>query len=196
MFIKLMKYFTFSSKLSMFYEVLSRASYDIIFLVLISFIIVSAYAIVAHISFGISDSSFSTFSDSFFSVIIIGFGGLSPIDIYSRDLVWKHFVGITFLLIVMMLANISIAIIGSHFIEFYIEQGHTKLSTVRLIINALIGEQVDESQEDNSTKCKQYKNRFLRWLRNWANGIYEEEVIIASSALSKLFDHVRSEYIC
>lgn len=152
MFINLMKYFTFSSKLSVFYEVLSRASYDIIFIVLISVIIIIGYAIVAHISFGISDGGFSTFSKSFFSVIMIGIGGLNPMDIVSTDVIWKHFVGVTYLLIIMMLVNISIAIIGSHFIEFYIEQGDTKLSTFRLIINALFGEQVDETQEDNNTR--------------------------------------------
>jgi len=174
MFIKLMNFFTFSSKLSMFYEVIQRASYDIFFFTIIFWSIITVFSLVGHILFGVTDDKFEHFSESILTMLLMVVGGVTSIDIETDFSIAKHIFGILYVLITLLLLNMFIAIIGSHYFEFYLAQGGIKLSAVTLIIKAVFGESVDEGQNPNASKISRIKFRILSALKNLFRGLDSE----------------------
>ena len=183
-----MKYFSFSSKLSMFYEIISQASYDIIFFVLMFFIIIIAYSLAGNILFGVTDPQFSTFHDSVMTMMLMIIGALTSMDIVSFHDTIEHVFGISFVIANVLLLNMFVAIIGSHYFEYYVEQGDTNISSFRLLVNALFGEYEHEVSQESGFFTKR-KNNFIMWLKRWANNIIEDEIVIIDPNSCKYISH-------
>ena len=77
----IMQYFSFSSKLSMFYEVIRNAFFDVTFFIIMQAIIMCGYALIGFMLFGISDEVFSTFSNSCLTLFQMIIGSKSVLNI-------------------------------------------------------------------------------------------------------------------
>ena len=119
MFFNIMQYFSFSSKLSMFYEVFHNSLFDIIFFGLMQTIIMWGYALIGFMLFGISDKAFATFLDSIFSMFLIFIDAKSILDISTPNVISLYIFGVSFKLISLMLLNMLVAIYTSHYFQFY-----------------------------------------------------------------------------
>lgn len=167
MFINIMRLFTFSSKLSMFYEILQKAIFDIILFLVILFLIICGYALVGHILFGYSDQSFSTYIDSFFSIFLIVVGASSSFDILSYFTLTKTTFGLSLIIISIFLLNMLVAIVGSHFFEHFIEQENVKANFFKLFILSYFGQDNIQSPKETDPflikLCLTIKNYMIQW---------------------------------
>ena len=139
MFCKILQFFTFSSKLSMFYEVISNGLFDIVFFTIMQIIIMVGYSLMGYMLFGISDENFSTFSNSWMSLFLMIIGNISIFDIETSNIVFLYFFGITFTLINVLLLNMLVAIYASHYFQYYTDQGDTKTNELYLFLRILGG---------------------------------------------------------
>ena len=122
MFLNIMQYFSFSSKLSMFYEIMSNGLFDIVFFTLMQIIIMLGYSLMGYMLFGMTDENFSTIYNSCMTLFLMIIGNISIFDIVSTDYKILYLFGITFTLINVLLLNMLVAIYASHYFQFYSEQ--------------------------------------------------------------------------
>ena len=135
----IMQYFSFSSKLSMFYEVIRNAFFDVTFFIIMQAIIMCGYALIGFMLFGISDEDFSTFSDSWMTLFLMIIGSKSVLKISTPDTVILYLFGVSFTLINVMLLNILVAIYTSHYFQFYLEHDITSINSFYLFLKILGG---------------------------------------------------------
>jgi hypothetical protein len=139
-----MKYFGFSKKLSMFSEILRSAAFDILFFALMFMIVLVGYTISTYVQFGIRNEDFSTLTDSLLSnfLIVIGSYGQTELDVYDQFMI--RFMSISFLIVNLLLLNMFIAIIGSHYFEYYaVNSGHTETALSKLIVRILLSKDIE-----------------------------------------------------
>ena len=110
MFLNIMQYFSFSSKLSMFYEIMSNGLFDIVFFTLMQIIIMLGYSLMGYMLFGITDEKFSTITDSCMSLFLMIINNVTIFDIVTPNVALLYMFGITFTLINVLLLNMLIAI--------------------------------------------------------------------------------------
>ena len=135
----IMRYFSFSSKLSMFYEVINNALFDVIFFVIMQAIIMWGYALMGFMLFGISDEGFSTFKDSCLTLFLMIIGNKSALEISTPDTITLYLFEISFTLINVLLLNILVAIYTSHYFQFYLEHDITGVNSFYLFLKILGG---------------------------------------------------------
>ena len=75
LFLKVMKYFNFSYKLSIFYETIKAASFDLVFATLSFVVIWFGFSFVGNLIFGLSDPKFRYFSYSLMTLFELTCGG-------------------------------------------------------------------------------------------------------------------------
>lgn len=63
LFMNIMRFITFSSKLSMFYEILMKSFKDILLFIIMFIMILITYAVMGHLMFGHMDASFKSLGD-------------------------------------------------------------------------------------------------------------------------------------
>ena len=143
MFLNIMQYFSFSSKLSMFYEIMSNGLFDIVFFTLMQIIIMLGYSLMGYMLFGITDEKFSTITDSCMSLFLMIINNVTIFDIVTPNVALLYMFGITFTLINVLLLNMLIAIYASHYFQFYSEQGDTKINALHLFLKILGGPKID-----------------------------------------------------
>jgi hypothetical protein len=119
--IVIISYFTFSSKINMFIEVMLSAKFEIIFFLVTFLINITIFALVAHILFGISEERLKTFSESMMTVFLSIVGEISPFKWNTTLFALKTIYGIVFVINKILILNIATAIITAHYIEFYID---------------------------------------------------------------------------
>ena len=107
MFHILISHFTFSSSLSMFYEVIRRWAFDAIFFILMFFNIILVLSLVFNILFGVTDEKFKTLSDSMLNVFTISIGDKSALDTITFNKYLKIFVAGVFNVVTILLLNIQ-----------------------------------------------------------------------------------------
>ena len=139
MWLNIMQYFSFSSKLSMFYEVIRSSFFDIVFFGFMQTIIMWGYALIGFMLFGISDEGFSTYQDSIFTVFMIFVGDKSVLEISTSKLAVLYIFGVSFKLMSLMLLNMLIAIYTSHYFQFYWDNNLIKTNTFYLFLRILGG---------------------------------------------------------
>ena len=140
MFWNSMQYFSFSSKLSMFYEIINNALFDVAFFLIMQGIVMLGYAFMGFMLFGISDEGFSTIEDSWFSLFLMIIGSKSVLSISTTDILTLYSFGISFTLINVLLLNILVAIYTSHYIQFYLEHDISHINSFQLLLKILGGE--------------------------------------------------------
>ena len=176
LFLILMSHFTFSSSLSMFYEVIRRCTFDAIFFILMFFNIILVLSLIFNILFGVTDEKFKTLLDSLLSVFTISIGDKSALETITFNKYLKIFVAAIFNIITILLLNMFIAIIGSHYFEYYFEHRSADFSSLRLFVNAILGDPKKYKDEKGQRWFVKAKNRMFRFLHKWANNVIEEDV--------------------
>ena len=157
MFLALMQYFTFSSKLSMFYLIIKSALYDIVFFIIMVVVLMLGYSIMGHMLFGLTNSAFMSLSETAMTnvLMIIGEFPISDINTLNQSLLFLF--GGSFLLLNMILLNMFIAIIGTHYFEFYIDMGTVEeINIFKIIIKILL----DRWYSKEATKKEEVNNQY------------------------------------
>ena len=103
----------------MFSEIIQSAQFDILFFSLMFFVIMIGYALAATILFGVENRDFQTFNSSLMTNVqlMIGAYQINKIKQYHESIVILYIVSLY--LINLILLNMFVAIIGSHYSEYY-----------------------------------------------------------------------------
>lgn len=134
-FLKILRYFSFSRRITMYWEILGSAFYDILFFLLIVFTFTIAFSIVGYIMFGISDKQFSTFSSSLMTMVLISVGHINAFNINTTMMLSKTIFGITFMILTMMLIIMMVSIVSSHYFEYQAENQDDKpMGIIKLFV--------------------------------------------------------------
>ena len=139
LFIILVSHFRFSSSLTMFYEVIRRWSLDAMLFILMFLNIILVVSLIFNILFGISDENYKTLSDSMLNVFLVSIGDKSALNTVTFNEYLRDFVAAILMVFTVLLLNMFVAIIGSHYFEYYLEQGSSDLSSLKLFANAVLG---------------------------------------------------------
>ena len=176
LFLILVSHFTFSSSLSMFYEVIRRWSFDAIFFILMFLNIILVVSLIFNILFGISDENYKTLSDSMLSVFLVSIGERSALNTVTFNEYLRDFVAAILMVFTVLLLNMFVAIIGSHYFEYYLEQGSSDLSSLKLFVNAVLGNPKKYEDKEGQIWIVKFKNKMFRFLHKWVNNVIEEDV--------------------
>ena len=168
--IHLISCFNFSSKLTMFYEILDRASFEILLFIIMFAIVITAFALMGFFLFGVSDSQFRSFGLSLVTLFLMAKGSVSSYNIHYSIPAVKHVYGIAFVATTLILLNMLVAIIISHYIEYYYHRGHLKFNIIKLIIRSFIEDKKPDGNE-GSNSFKKFVNYFYTRLYNWSLNI-------------------------
>lgn len=90
--------------------------------------------------FGISDKNFLTFYESFFFTFMIIIGNNSPFEVETTLIPFRTIYGIFCVLASIVLVNMLVAIIISHYIEYYIDTIGDELGIFKVIREAFAGD--------------------------------------------------------
>ena len=82
-----------------------------------------------------------------------------------------------FLVLTILLLNMFVAIIGSHYFEYYMELGDVKFNSVKLFINSIIGDHEKYVYEADQSLIIKTKNAVFRFLYKWVNQAIHDKVI-------------------
>ena len=169
LFMNIMRYMTFSSKLSTFYEVLLKSMGDILLFITMFFIILYIYALIGNIVFGMTDNDFKNMSESTLTVfmLIIGNRSVFQIDTYYDSI--RTLYGISLILTGVILLNMQIAIIGSHYFEYYLEQENIESNFLKLFIESYIGSDQIKEPKPTDHFCKKAALHIKNYLIKWAS---------------------------
>ena len=168
--------FTFSSSLSMFYEVIRRWAFDAIFFILMYLNIVFVLSLIFYMLFGVTDENYKTLSDSMLNVFLISIGGKSSLNIITFNSGLKYFWSTIFMITNLLLLNMFVAIIGSHYFEYYLEQDHSKLSSLRMFANAILGNPDKYVDREKQSLLFLFRNKVFRFIHRWVNNVIEDDV--------------------
>jgi len=168
MFLGIMKYFKFSSKLTMFYEILNKSFSDISLFLTLFIIILTGYALIGHMLFGNTDPNFNTLGNSLISLFMMVVGSLCSFDIVSYYTEIKCLYGATYMFFGIMLLNMFVAIIGSHYFEYYIEQDYVGSNFFKQLIKSYVGSEKDIALNESQGFAKRIYNQIINYLRKWA----------------------------
>ena len=138
LFISLTKYFIFSSKLSLFCEVIKRSSHDLGFFIFMYLNMIFVLALIMNIIFGITDEYFETILDLIMSSFLISIGRASSLKIKTFNTPLRDFFNGIFAIATLLLFNMFAAIITSHYFEFYLEQNDSEVSSVKMFMDAIL----------------------------------------------------------
>ena len=146
MFFNIMKYFKFSTRLSMFYDIIGQASIDLVLFILMIMIILLGNALMGHMLFGANDNKFDSIGESILTLFLISIGTFSVLDIQTSNQIVRGFYGVTYLLTNLMLLNMLVAIMISHYLEYYGEMGSNKSKVLSLFIKMISGSQEEANK--------------------------------------------------
>jgi hypothetical protein len=121
-----MQYFEFSSKLSMFSEIVEAAAFDVLFFLLMFIVIMIAYSIGARSVFGVANEDFNNIGSAILTNFLIIIGSYKIDDIRSINTLVLALYAISLLLVNLVLLNMFVAIIGSHYFEYYTNNAGTE----------------------------------------------------------------------
>ena len=120
-FIRLLQFYKFSKRLSLLTDILDSATLDLIFYMLMFSIVLFAYMLMGYLLLGHTLSGFSTLQGSLISCYLMLIGEYTSSDIYDADPIFGTLFLVSLVIVFsLILLNMFIAIIGSHF-EIVIE---------------------------------------------------------------------------
>ena len=173
----LMKYFQFSSKLSMFTEIIRSAVFDIIFFGMMFFIVIFGYSLAGSILFGIENSVFWTIYNSIMTNFLYIVGAEIYEELETLNDIGKYIYGVSFLLVNLLLLNMFVAIIGSHYFEYYSDNsGIEEMSLPKLIVQIMFSEEIKQRQQGiitdspNEKWFKKFAKKFKLWIIDYVLG--------------------------
>jgi hypothetical protein len=163
-FVRMLRYLTFSKKLSAFQEIMFSAAFDLLFFCLLWAQMQFGFAVAFFATYGLTISSFRDVSTSFFrtfqmSVNQFKFDEMAKVD-YSFTVSTFILFQVTYR---VLLSNMFIAIISAHYFQFQREskedaQGEEEVNAFQLVLsivrNKLRQEQID-AEEDKAENPEQ-----------------------------------------
>ena len=170
-FMNIMRYMTFSSKLSTFYEILLKSISDIALFIAMFFITVYMYALVGHIVFGMTDETFESMSESTLTIFMLIIGNRSILQIETYYETIRTIFGVTLILTGVILLNMQVAIVGSHYFEYYLEQENVQSNFFKLFIESYIGSDQIQEPQPTDNFCKRLALHVKNYLIKWASQI-------------------------
>ena len=118
-FIRMLQYFTFSQKLSAFSEIISAASFDIIFFGLMWALMLFGFSMAFFAVYGRSMSHFAKVSSSYLESFNMSYNEFRFDTMTEVDYTFTVPVFIVFMVIFrLLLFNMFIAIISAHYFQF------------------------------------------------------------------------------
>lgn len=115
-FIRLLQFYKFSKRLSLLTDILDSATLDLIFYMLMFSIVLFAYMLMGYLLLGHTLSSFKTLQEALISCYLMLIGQYVSTEIYEADEIFGTLFLISFIVVFsLILLNMFIAIIGSHF---------------------------------------------------------------------------------
>ena len=187
MFMKFIKFLDFSFKISIFFETVKSSSYDLLFIIPTFLLILFGYWLIGNSLFGLLDKSFSYVPTSFMSIfeIISGATKLEDIITYNKAILYVYGLALTFTMIILL--NILIAIILSHYFEYYANQGDLDANFLKLFLKNFIEKESIQKINNKSGTFKQTWSKILKSFRNWVWDIQEMELSGKGIARCKSF---------
>jgi hypothetical protein len=170
---KLMQYFEYSSKLSMFSEIVGAAMFDVLFFLLMFIVVMIAYSIGARLVFGVSNEDFNDFQSAILTNFLIIIGSYKIDDITSINTLVVAFYALSLLLVNLVLLNMFVAIIGSHYFEYYTNNAVTgNLGIGSILVRIIYGREIklieqdkdEEDVEQTQNCCKKTYKIIKYWL--------------------------------
>ncbi|OMJ85951.1 hypothetical protein SteCoe_12655 [Stentor coeruleus] len=115
-FVRLLQFYKFSKKLSLLTDILDSAKLDLIFFMLMFSIILFAYTLMSYLLLGHILTGFQSLPRSLISCYLMLIGEFKSKDIYDADYVFGTIFFVSLIVVFsLILLNMFIAIIGSHF---------------------------------------------------------------------------------
>ena len=188
LFISLTKYFIFSSSLSLFCEVIKRSSHDLGFFIIMYLNMIFVLALIMNIIFGITDENFETILYSIMSSFLISIGRASSLKIKTFNTPLRDFFNGIFAIATLLLFNMFAAIITSHYFEFYLEQNDSKVSSVKMFMDAILKNSESYQDKTNDSWITKSKNFLLRYVFKWVYDATHTEAV-------KTFDNMKGSKI-
>lgn len=176
MFMNIMQYLSFSIKLHTFYEIIKAAGYDIFFFVIIFMIVILAYSLTGIMLFGNTDPKFSSIGESFLTLFLLLIGTYSQSDLVSDNLVIMYIYGLSFMLLNIILTNIVVAIVGTHYFEFYVEQGENTNNMLKVILRYIVDDWKAHKYDNSKSWYQKLKNKIMAEIDQWMTVVVDEEV--------------------
>jgi hypothetical protein len=168
-----MQYFEFSSKLSMFSGIVEAAAHDVIFFLIMFIVIMIAYSIGARLVFKVANEDFNDFQSAILTNFLIIIGSYKIDDIRSINTLVLAFYAISLLLVNLVLLNMFVAIIGSHYFEYYTNNAGTEnLGVAGLLVRIVCVREIElieqnkarEDVEQTKNCCKKTIKMIKYWL--------------------------------
>ena len=89
--------------------------------------------------FGTNNNNFNSIEQSLLTLFLISIGSMSVFNIQTFNLIERALFSVSYLLINLMLLNMLVAIIVSHYLEYYVEMGSTKSKVISLFFKMISG---------------------------------------------------------
>ena len=187
LFVRMTRMFSFSSKLTMFSDVLVRAQRDISFFFIMFVVFTIAFSLIGNIIFAVSDIKFQDFGSSAFTLFLVAIRSINSNEIIFYSRTFTSVFGLAYLFIMILLLNMFVAIIISHYIEYYTEQGYLKESVIKLLAKSFLVDHPPEIEDEkSSTVWKRLKYKILIRLYRFAHSIKKESKYVEEQARCKL----------
>ena len=137
--------------------------------------IVFVQSLIMNILFGITDENFKTLQNSILNVYLLSIGDNHPMSIVTFSTAIRNVFSSILSISTMLLTNMFVAIIWSHYYEYYLQQAGSKLSSVRMFINALLGDPKNYGNKQGQPWIKRFRNIVFKFLHKWVNNIIEDK---------------------
>ena len=185
LFLKAMKYFNFSYRLSIFSEVVKEASFDLMFFTWTIVILGYGYSLVGHLLFGLYDQNFRYIYYSLMTLFELLYRGNSfeDINVYNKNILYIY--GVSFTWICILLINMFAAIILSHYYEYRWDQEEFDSNFFKIFLKNIIDKETPNQTSLEKGKIKQIVYFILKVIRDWVWSIKEEERFFRETAKCK-----------
>ena len=167
LFLKLLKFLKLSYKFSIFYETIKASGSDIAFFSVSLILIIFGYSMIGNLLFGIYQFKFKYVHYSFISIFELIWGGYYLGDIISYNKIVLYIYGISFTLTVILLLNMMIAILFSHYFEYHANLENLDANIIKLLLRNFISKDSNHNQNRNIGTIKKTWQRIIRIIRNW-----------------------------
>ncbi|OMJ96348.1 hypothetical protein SteCoe_87 [Stentor coeruleus] len=126
-FVRLLQFYKFSKKLSLLTDILNSAKLDLIFFMLMFSIILFAYTLMSYLLLGHILTGFNSLQKALISCYLMLVGEFHSQDIYDADYIFGTLFFVSLIIVFsLILLNMFIAIIGSHFERVSEEAGNSE----------------------------------------------------------------------
>ena len=117
--------------------------------------------------FGLYQHEFKSFAYSFLTIFELLWGGykLEYILYYNKIVIYLFGLSLTFISVILL--NFIMAIISSHYFEYYANQGDLNANFIKLFLKNFINKEESKKHKAKQWLIKRIYNSAVRLIRNW-----------------------------